>query len=842
MLYGKSLVTKGEGNHVRRDSERNSKKLGYEYMESRRSIGQDFRYAVRGLYKAPGFTLVAVLTLALGIGAITAMFSVVNAVLLHPLPYPEPDQLVRLARTTNQDAITMAEYSFWKEHSSAFASMAGHRGVTDRHLVAGREEEWIKCMDVTRNFLQSLGTSPALGRDFNAQEERAGSSPAVVISHRLWRDLFKSDSQVLGRAVKLDTTTYSIVGVLPQEFWFHQAADALVVLQSTGGIEDSGTNTSVIARLKSGVTLKQAQAETTNITESFRHAYAQQISAKYKGLVVISYQDWLVGNVRVNLLLLFGTTGFLFLMVCSNLASLLLARLAVREKEIAVRLALGSNVGRLLRQFLIENAVLSAMGVIVGLIVAYGTLGGFLALIPFHLPTSAPIGLDKTVLAFAIGIFFILALVFTLVPAMNAGHLNVHEALRAVGNVAGTHSAHQRIRHLLVIGQVAVSTMLLISAGLLIQSLYHLHQEQLGFKPQGLITFTTSLAPDRYSNGASTWRFATTIIEHIQALPGVHGVAAINVLPLKGGINLPSEHEGHPEQSIGGTEIRLVTPAYFKVMGIPLRQGRTFTEQENAGTTQVAIINEALAKRWSTQGSALADRIIIGRYQGQDYKEIRDFPREIVGIAADTKTVNLKEPPRPTVFIPVAQSKDVFVGMTGKLVWIVSVDSLTGIPEQIRKMIGELDPTQSVWEVQMMEDVVASTTASSRFDAWLFGSFAGLAVVLAAIGVYGLLSFAVAYRRKEIGTRMALGATHASILRLFLKQGFILTSIGLALGLVGSLFLGRFLASLLYGIKPNDPVSFFVVSFMLLLMGVIASYVPSVRATRVDPMITLRYE
>jgi putative ABC transport system permease protein len=807
------------------------------------AVIQDLRYTVRILYKQPGFTLIALLTLALGIGAVTAMFSVINAVLLRPLPYPEPQQLVRLARSLNQDAVTTIEFSFWKEHSHVFSSMAGYRGVSDHHLIAGNEQEWIKSMAVSTDFLGTLGVTPALGREFTAQEEIAGSVPAVVISQRLWREVFQRDPGVLGRSIKLDTTTYTIVGVLPENYWFPQMADALVVMQfRSGGVEDNGTNTSVVVRLQNGFSLPQAQAETANLSERFRQIYAGRIASNYKGLVLVAYQDWLVGNVRMNLLLLFGTTGFLFLMVCSNLASLLLARLASREKEIALRLALGSNSRRLLRQFLVENVVLSALGILAGLLVANVMLHGLLAVIPLHLPTAAPIRLDEAVLVFAGSVFLILALVFTLVPALNAGHLNVRQALKAVGNVAGTRSVHQRIRNMLVVGQVAVSTVLLVSACLLIQSLYRLHQEQLGFNPQGLISFSTPLAPDRYRDASSAWRFTMTVMDRVRSLPGVRGVAAINILPLTGGINLPSQREGHPDQSIGGTEVRLVTPDYFKVMGIDLLQGQSFTEQENAGTVQVAIVNETLAKRWWLQGNPLGDRITLGRYQGQDYKEIRDFPREIVGIAGDTKTVNLKEPSRPTVFLPLAQSKDVFIGMTGKLSWVIRIDSPAGMLDRLRNVLSQIDPTQKIQDLQTVNEIVASTTTSSRFDAWLFGVFAGLALTLAAVGVYGLLSYTVTYRRQEIGTRMALGATRGRVLQTFLKQGFILICSGLLLGIMGSLFLGRFLASQLYGIKPNDPVSFIVVSCLLLVIGFLASYIPSARATKIDPAIALRYE
>lgn len=780
--------------------------------------------------------------LALGTGAITAVFSVVHAVLLRPLPYSGSQRLVRLARSTNEDAVTMAEYSFWKEHSRTFSSLAGYRGSSDRHMVAGKEQSWIKTIAVTGDFLRTLDTTPALGRGFTTQEERAGGPPALILSQRLWREFFQKDPQVLGRAVKLDTTTYTVVGVLPENYWFPQEADALVVLQSTGGVEDSGTNTSVIARLKDTVSMQQAQAETTNLTETFRQAYAGQISSKYKGLIVMSYQDWLVGNVRLSLLLLFGTTGFLFLMVCSNLASLLLARLASREKEIAIRLALGSTSRRVLRQFLVENALLSSAGILAGLVVATVMLHGLLAIIPLRLPSASPIRLDGAVLAFAVCIFLLVVFAFTLVPALNTGQLNIQEALKSIGNVAGARTSHQRVRHILVIGQVTVSAMLLTSACLLIQSLYHLRQERLGFEPQGLISFSTPLAPDHYPDAARAWRFAQSVIKHVLAVPGVREVAAINVLPLTGGINLPSEHDGHPDQSIGGTEIRLITPDYFKVMGIDVRRGRNFSDADNERTTPVAIINEALSKRWWSQGMPLGDRITLGRYQGRDYKEIKDFSREIVGVVGDTKTVNLKEPSRPTIFLPLAQSKDVFIGMTGKLSWVVKVDASAGIPDRLRNVIAEIDSTQEIRNMRMVDEIVASITANSRFDAWLFGIFAGLALTLAAVGIYGLLSYDVAYRRQEIGTRMALGANRFTVLQLFLKEGLILTCIGLLLGVAGALFSGQFLASQLYGIKPNDPVSFVMVACLLLFIGLLASYIPAARATKIDPAVALRYE
>jgi putative ABC transport system permease protein len=695
-------------------------------------------------------------------------------------------------------------------------------------------------MPVTSDFLRTLEIRPVLGRDFNISEERSEHMDSLILSYRLWRDLFHSDSDVLNRSVRLGNTSYAIVGVLPREFWLPQTVDGLVVLHFTGGVDDSGTNTSVIGRLNANTTIRQAQAETSTLTENYRNY--NHLSSRYRGLIVVPYQDWLVGDIRTNLLLLFGTTGFLFLMVCSNLVGLFLTRLLAREKEIAVRVALGSNMGSLVRQFLVENAVLSSAGISVGIAVAYELLDGLVKLIPFHLPTSQPVALDHTVLAFAGSIFVALVLLFTLVPALITLRLNVYQALRSVGHGGGIRRAHRHLRHILAVGQVAVSMMLVATASLLIQSLYHLRQERLGFNEAGLITFSTPLARDRYSDAASVSRFASAVSERIGASPGVADVGAINLLPLSGGFNLPAEHEDHPDHSIGGTEIRLVTPDYFKVMAIPIKQGRSFLSQDAVGAAPVAIINAELARRWWPDHNALGERVIIGRYEQQDFKEIRDTPREVVGIVSDTKTVNIKEPPRPTIFLPLAQAPNVFVDITGRLDWAVRCENHGGMAEELRRAVAELEPTQNIQQLQTMSEVVALTTAGSRFDAWLFGSFAALALGLAAMGVYGVLSFSVSYRYQEIGTRMAVGASRASILRLFLRQGLLVIASGLIVGLVGALFLTRSLSSLLYAIAPNDPATFLVVAFILLVIGTISSYVPSSRATKIDPIVVLRNE
>jgi putative ABC transport system permease protein len=806
------------------------------------TLGQDFRYACRVLRKSPGFTAVAILSLALGVGANTAVFTVVNAVLLRALPYAQPEQLVYVGRQNTLGAITIPEYEFWKEHSAAFSSVAGQRGTGQRRLVSSASSEWISAMTVTADFLRTLGTPPALGREFNSEETRNTGPRAIVLSDSLWRRSFQADPGVIGRTVALDEIGYTVVGVLPRGFWFSQSFDALVPLRPNGGVGDTGFNTLMLARLKPGISLRQAQAEMATVTQDYIRAYPGNVGREYRGLSPIPYQEWIAGDVRMKLLLLFGAVGLLLLIACSNLVSLLLTRLTARWKEIAVRLALGTTRGRLLRQFLMENFLLAALGSIAGLCGAYWLLGSLVALIPFSLPASGPIRLNLPVLVFTLAAALFTGLVFTLVPFLASSRLNLHEALKAGGRSAGAGMARRGTRNALVVAEVALSATLLIAAGLLIQSLYRLRQERLGFQAQGLVTLETPIDREHRRNTAGLSRYVDTLLENLQRTPGVRTVAGINVLPLTGQSNLPAQRDAHPENSIGGTEIRLITPAYFEAMNIPVRAGRASTDGDAAGSPPVALVNETLARRWWPEGGALNDRVVIGRFRDRDFPEIRDVPRQVVGVVADTKTANLKEPTRPTIFVPIAQAQEAVAQGSGSIVWILRTAASGSIAAEVRRAVTEADPRQRVRRLQSMEEIVSSTTADSRFDAWLFGAFAAVALALAAVGVYGLLSFSVAQRRQEIGTRMALGAGRWDILKLVLREGLALTAIGLVLGIGGALFVTRFLSTLLFGVRPNDPVSFVAVAVLLLAVGAIASYVPARRATRIDPMTALRYD
>ncbi len=797
---------------------------------------QDLRYGLRVLRKSPVFAVAGVLSLGLGIGANTTVFSVVHAVLLRSLPYPEPGRLVRVGRLGKPaGAVSLIELEFWKEHDGAFAASAGYTGASDRLLIAGDRNEWIQTMPVTADFFRTLGVVPALGREFGPEEARQGGPRAVILSHGLWLRAFGADPRVAGRAVTIDNATYNVIGVLPAGFWFPEAADAFVPLRPSGTVGDTGANHRMIARLKPGVSLSQARAQTAALAESFLGAHKD--FENYRGLTAGPYQDSLVGDVRTNLLLLFGAVALLLLIGCFNLAGLLLARLAARRKEIAMRLALGSSRGRLLRQFLIENTLLTLAGGLAGLLGARVLLDVLLASVPFQLPSSAPIRLDGPVLLFTLAVALATGLAFSLAPLLSASRLDLHEALKAGGRSGGA-ASRQRARNILVTGEVALSVTLLFAAGLLIHTVYRMHREPLGFDPHGLMTFRTPSSAQQRRNTGSLHAFEAALLERLRAMPEVRGAAATSVLPLTSQNNYPAEHDGHPGQDIGGMEIRVITPSYLETMGIPVVLGRAFTARDTAAGPPVILVNQTVARAWWGGGSPLGDRVAVGRFRGKDLSEGTEKPREVVGVVADTKSVYLKDVPRPTVYLPWAQAAWYDSGMN----WVVRGTFPAGFAERLRWVVAEADSRQKVDRVRSMDAIVAATKLDSRFNAWLFGMFAGLALALTAVGVYGLLAFSVAQRTAEIGTRMALGASRARMLAMVLKQGVGLVAIGLAAGLAAALAVGRSLGSMLFGVHAADPFSLFAVSLLLLAVGAVSSYFPARRATRVDPVVALREE
>jgi putative ABC transport system permease protein len=793
----------------------------------------DLRHAARIIGKSPGFTLIAVLSLALGIGANTAVFTVIRAVLLRPLPYPDPAQLVFLQENSN-GAVSVPELLYWKQHTGGFASSAGYRGGGDRFLVYHGHQEWIRTMVVTADFFRTLGIVPALGREFDARETVAGGPQAVVLSDALWRRC-GGDPSILGQTLRLDEGSFTVVGIAPAGFWFPSRTDAFVPLQlSRKSLTDIGTNTSMIARMKPGVTLESLRSEMLAVAASMRRENPN-LSKNYRGLNVSPWQDFLVGDVRLNLLLVFGAVALLLLIACSNLASLLLARLASRQREIAVRVAMGSSQGRLLSQFLTENLLLTTLGGAAGFLAARASLQAMLAAVPFALPSSTPIRIDGPVLLFTLAIAFATGAIFSLAPLISSRRLDLQEMLKSGGR-STTGGPRQRARSALIVSEVALSVTLLVSAGLLIQTLYRLRHESLGFQPSGLVAFSTPIAPARVHSDADFQRIQTEMLERLQSVPGVKRVAAANYLPLAGYGNLPTQREGHVEDSIGGMEVRVVTPAYFETLGIPVRKGRGFGAEDTASSLPVVIVNETVARRWWPSADPLSDRVVIGRFKGQDFG--KPVARSVVGVVADTKTDLLRAPASPTVYVPARQN----TYSTNSIAWVLRAQLTPGLTAEIRRAIAGIDPAQRIGNMRTMEEIVDATTASSRFNAWLFGFLAALAVLLTAIGLYGVLSFAVARRTNEIGTRMALGAARGDVMAMILRQGLALIGIGLAIGLAGAYAATRALTALLFGVRPTDPYTFGAVAALLVAVGVAASYIPARRATNVDPMVALRYE
>jgi len=801
------------------------------------TIWHDFAFSLRMLRKSPGFTLVGLLSLSLGIGATTAIFSIVNATLLRPLPYPDSARLVQVVRPDGGDSVTMSELQFAKEHVSSFAASAGFRGPSDRGILRNEGVDWIKVMPVTADFFRTLGISPARGREFDADESRSGGPNAMVLTDALWQRSFHADPSVVGQSFRLENGDAStVVGVLPPAFWLPQEADAFLPLRASGGLDDRGMNTSLVARLKPARTLQQADTELRSFTGQLR-LVASGGPPQYRGLRLASFQESIVGDRRSKLLLLFGAVFFLLLITCSNLAGLVLARLTVQHRQIALRMALGSSRVRILRQYFLENLTLALAGGLAGAYVAPVLLAAFLAQVPFDLPASAPIRIDSTALAFALALAFATAILFSLPSLWTASRLRLHDALKSGGR---TGIPKLRSRNALVIGQVALATTLLVSAALLIENLYRLHQERLGFDAQNMLTFWTPTEPSRSGNKSATQKFADDVLRALNAVPGVRGAAGISTLPLAGKNNFPAERIGDPDHSIGGMEVRYITPGYFQVMRIPVTRGRGFTDNDTTLAPPAILINQTVSRLWWPKGDPLGAMVKLGRYHGEDLPQIKDPPREVVGVVSNIKTVSLQEAGRPTVYVPVNQ-----VPYDQGLNWVLRFDgsqTTEAMEARLRRAVAGIDSRQRVLKMRPMEKIVSAGTADSRFNAWVFGSFAALALLLTAVGIYGLLSYSVSRRTSEFGTRMALGATSGGVLRMVMRQGMALVAVGFILGLASSLALSRGLAAGLFGVHAPSLSIFAEAAGVLLISGFTASYLPARRATRIDPISALRYE
>jgi putative ABC transport system permease protein len=798
---------------------------------------QDLRYGARMLLKHPGFTLVAIFTLALGIGANTAIFSVVNAVLLQPLPYPEPDRLVRVWETDARFPQEKQTASFpclrdWREQSQSFAQIAAYEHESFI-LTGGAEPERVVGLAVSANFFQALGVKPALGREFLAEEDKYGGPRVVILSHGLWQRRFAGDQRVIGQTMTINSETYTVIGVLPPGVEYPEQRRGVwtPLALDPGRMEERGGHfLNVIGRLKPGASAQSAQAEMDAIARRLEQQYPN--SNTNVGVLIMSLHEHLVGDVRRALLVLLGAVGFVLLIACANVATLLLARATARQKELAIRSALGAGRGRLVRQLMMESVLLACLGGSAGLLLAFWGIDLLVAAIPGSMHNVKEVGIDSSVLAFTMAVSLVTGMIFGLMPTLRGSKIDLNETLRDGSRGMTGSLRHQRLRNAFVVVEIALSLMLLAGGGLLIKSFWQLRQIRPGFDTERVLTLQLNLPEKRYTDAKQQNDLITRILERLAALPGVTAVGATTELPFTGSRTGSSiQIEGRALLPLGvdlRADRRTVSADYFQAMGIPLLRGRDFTARDNAESPRLAIINEQAARRFFPNEDPLGKRLIMGR----------DAKFEIVGVVGDVKHENLTEEPRPEVYTHTLQSSlrtwmDVAVRADG------DAESLTA---SARSAIRAVDPDQPVYNVLTMKQRLGRSLANSRFNALLLGVFAAIAVILAATGIYGVMSYAVTQRTHEIGIRLALGAQRGNVLAMVIRQGMRIALIGVGIGLISALALARLMAGLLYQVGAADPLTFATVSVLLCAVALLACYAPARRATKVDPMIALRRE
>ena len=807
------------------------------------SLIQDIRYGIRMLAKAPGFTVIAVLTLALGIGANTAIFSVVYGVLLRPLPYPRADRMVQISISYNGQpdypGFSAREFHFWQQHSAPFASLAATTG-NGFNLTSGSEPVRVRAMRVSSQYFNVMGVQPALGRAFSAEEDSPSGPNVVILSYGLWKSHLGGDPQLLGKNVSLDGASYTVIGIMPSGFASLPAADLWITIARVDQTVGSGINYTVIGRLKDGVTHEQADAYLSSVSPAFLQQFRTQlISAKERPLVSFRATPVLFMTsytYRAALLALLGAIGFVLLIACVNVANLLLARAASRAREIAVRVALGAGRARVIRQLLTESLLLAVVGGALGLLLAYWGVNSLLALAPADLPRAHEIGLDRWALGFSMLVALFSGILFGVAPAFQVSKTDLNQSLKESAGRASSGLGRQRMRSMLVVTEVALSLVLLAGASLLIETFANLLRVNPGFDPRPILSVQIWPTGGELPSTAAMVNLHRNLIERIERIPGVQSAAIVTGgLPLeRGGNEFFVLFNGNQRRELS-LDYREITPDYFRALGVPLQQGRFLTDGDSAESRHVAIINEELAREYFPNESA------VGRHVKLEGTE----DLEIVGVVGDVKSF-LNEQAPPTVYIPDTQA-DIrgtkgFLGWFPGCILVRTAQDPLSVTQDVVNAVHTADSAVPVGRVESMEEVLSTALAFQRFLMKLMSTFAGLALVLAAVGIYGVMAYSVAQRTHEIGLRVALGALPADIWRMVLSRGMLLTLGGIVAGLAGAYGLTRLLADELYGVKPADPLVLTVAAVALALVAVLACWVPARRATRVDPLVALRYE
>ncbi|HEX5086144.1 MAG TPA: ABC transporter permease [Blastocatellia bacterium] len=813
---------------------------------------QDLKYGLRMLRKNPGFTFIAALTLALGIGANTTIFSVVNAVLLQSLPYRDPDRLVvvrHYGAHGESDVVSGRDFLEWRDQAKSFEEIAAYRADTVDLTGRGAPER-LSAGLVSANLFRALGIAPTLGRAFTLEEDTAGAAPVVILSDGLWRRRFGGDPQVIGQALILGGQSRTVVGIMPQGFRSPREHDLWLplALKITQESNISRVPTvSVIARLKPGVTPEAASAALSVILERQRQQISSDAPRDDKQVRVIKLSDWLVGNVRLALLVLFGAGAFVLLIVCANVANLLLARSAARKKELAIRAAMGAGRLRLVRQLLTESLLLSLAGGGAGLLAANWGVKLLVAMSPAGIARIEESGVDGRVLGFTCMVVALVGLIIGIFPALQASKTDVNETLKLQSTAGGAKFGHgkgQRALPALVIVELALVLVLLVGAGLMIKSFLRLQAVPKGFNPNGVLTLELSrVSRAKYPMGSPQRRaYFQEVLAHVQALPGIQSAALTGFLPLTGS-NLSRRIIEGPmpsERDDSSVDVNHITSDYFQTMGIEMRAGRPFTTQDGAKSQQVAIINETLARRLFQKENPVGQQLKMSMEQA---------PRNIVGVVGDTRHFGLDQGINPEVYLPYTQplsQNPTYVTYLNMAVRVApshnNPASLSSLATNIRNQAQAIDQDEPVNQVVMMDERLSNSVAGRRFQMFLLGAFAAMALVIAIVGIYGVISYAVSQRTHEIGVRMALGAQASDVLRMVVWRGMRLTLIGVALGLAAALALTRVMKNLLFEVSATDPATFALIALLLVVVSLIASYIPARRATKVDPLQAIRNE
>jgi putative ABC transport system permease protein len=803
---------------------------------------QDVRYGARMLTRSPGFTTVAVLTLALGIGANTAIFSVINAVLLRALPYEEADRLVFLTEWSQQVpemSFSVANFKDVRDQSTSFESLVAYNGTGFILNTEGAEAERLAGRQATSGLFPTLRKVPVLGRGFTADDDKPGAEPVAILSEGYWERRFGRDPGMVGRHLVLSGESFTVVGIMPKTVhgsW--KTIDVYTPLlrleDKIGGEKNRGNHPGiyVIGRLKPGITVERARTDVKGIAARLAEQHPDS-SARQSMTLETLHQSY-VGDLRPALMLILGAVAFVLLIACGNVANLLLSRAAGRQKEIAVRRALGAPRARIFRQLLTESVLLAALGAIFGTLLAFWGVRGLVASLPANVPRVDEIRVDGVVLAFTGALAVFTGLLFGIAPAWKISSGGVQGALREEGR--GTVGpAHHRLRNALVVTEIALALILLVGAGLLLRSFVRVLAADAGFRAEGVLTANLPLPMTRFPEEAQRAAFVRAVVERMKAIPGVEVASA--GIPLLGGWQSSFTLEGRPEPPAGqlpSADITRVTPDYFKAMGVRVQEGRVFTDHDTADAPPVAMVDETFVRAHFPQGDALGKRFRFGRSSPED-KDVKWM--EIVGVVSHVKNYGVDQESRVEIYLPYFQSP-----VTNATLLVRSSTDPAALAASVRQAVKAVDPEVPVYSVRTLAEIVSDRTAQRRLAVMLITVFAAVALLLAAVGIYGVMSYAVAQRTQEIGIRMALGAERRDILRMVLRHGSLMAAAGIGLGLAVALGLARLITSLLFQVSATDPPTFSVVPVVLIAVALLACYIPARRATRVDPLVALRYQ